>query len=183
MKCNGPGACPTTNVFFCCHGNSLVSILRSANMCSSAFCSSIGRLLGHFSSSGILSKARLNILQVSLPPTYPHFFFLFFSEEQQLPERVAGGGGDKGKAGSGEFLLRKSLWRFSVPSVSCVATLNWPRSWRELAGWGRASSAQSRSWQWSSWRKRRWRCQGSEALQTDRVKTNHIKSCFNNNKL
>lgn len=43
--------------------------------------------------------------------------------------------------------LRKSLLRSSVPSVSCEAASNWPRSWHAPAGPSRASSAQNHSWQ------------------------------------
>lgn len=73
-----------------------------------------------------------------------------------------GGGGESGGAVSS--LLRRSLWRFSIPSVSCEAVWSWPRSWPASAGPGRASSAQSHSWQWSSWRRKHWRCPGYGAL-------------------
>lgn len=73
-------------------------------------------------------------------------------------------------------VIRRSLWRFSIPSVSCEAAWNWPRSWPASAGPGRASSAQSHSWQWSSWRRKHWRCPGYGALWSMKKKDQKKKN-------
>lgn len=135
------------------------------------------KLAWSFFSSGIsvFLQTKTQILQVSLPQRDPN---RNVSSEEWRPERVKG---VEGRQEVGAFLLRKSLQRFSVPSVSCEAASNWPRSWPASAGPSRASSARSRSWQWSSWRRKHWRCLGSEALQNEtRERRNNAQSVKTN---
>lgn len=84
-------------------------------------------------------------------------------------------GTQSGGGGPRRAVIRRSLWRFSIPSVSCEAAWNWPPSWPAWAGPGRASSAQSHSWQWSSWRRKHWRCRGYGALTEMKKKKDQKK--------
>lgn len=122
-------------------------------------------------SSQLLRLFSPNSLQEKKPQTREGFppTEMFSSEEHRV--EVEGGGRSTAAA------IRRSLWRFSIPSVSCEAAWNWPRSWPASAGLGRASSAQSHSWQWSSWRRKHWRCLGYAALREMKKEGSEEEKC------